>query len=633
MTVERKSPSSRSTLVYISFRLLCVSIPLFSLHRIGIDRVAIKQAGSTEPAMLVVGDLEDIFLPKPTDILVNLVEAKVAIESLLTRLSDMFKDTHNVGSALGAALQAAFKLVVSFNFPSSSCPSRGFNWPLVIVQSHVGGKIIVLSATLPNIGPGMLKNREDSKLLGTPKESTLLQAATSFYKNFAIECSRSQVSVDMWLFSSAYTDVATLSQFAPSFPFPFVKLMEVFSGGLPRYTGGQTYFYPAFNASRSEDALKFAHEFGTVVADPIALEAVMRVRASKGMLFPASPVLPDRLPLPLPSGIRMSAFHGNFFVRSTDLLSLAAVPMDQSYAIEIQIEDPIGMPFVVFQTAVLHTTCFGERRIRVLTLALPTTSSLSELYASVDTVAMATLLADKAVERSMQSKLEDARDAVTNKLVDVLHTYKTTMTSSGSGASPQLVVSDNMKFLPLLMLGLLKHVSRLRRGGFSFLLGRNFETDLAGGSFFDRLVFDKARKSLRILGLTLKLFLPLFHPNFFYLIFTPFSTLSTTCPKRYGFSRFSFVNPSSPCLSTISFLKQCGTIGDAGVILPSPLPLSSERLERHGLFLIEDGQNIFLWIGRDAVPQLVMDVFEIPSYADLRGGKVRFSRSRSTLMQ
>ena len=31
-----------------------------------------------------------------------------------------------------------------------------------------------------------------------------------------------------------------------------------------------------------------------------------------------------------------------------------------SYAIEVQIEDTITAPFVVFQTAVLHTTCYGE---------------------------------------------------------------------------------------------------------------------------------------------------------------------------------------------------------------------------------------------------------------------------------
>ena len=57
--------------------------------------------------------------------------------------------------------------------------------------------------------------------------------------------------------------------------------------------------------------------------------------------------------------------------------------------------------------------------------------------------------------------------------------------------------------------------------------------------------------------------------------------------------------------------------------MPPLLPLSSERLVRHGLFLIEDGQTMFLWIGRDAVPQLVMDVFDIPSYDQLPSGKVR----------
>jgi hypothetical protein len=58
--------------------------------------------------------------------------------------------------------------------------------------------------------------------------------------------------------------------------------------------------------------------------------------------------------------------------------------------------------------------------------------------------------------------------------------------------------------------------------------------------------------------------------------------------------------------------------------MPPPLPLTFERLERFGLFLIEDGQTIFLWVGCDAVPQLVLDVFNLPSYDILRGGKVHF---------
>ena len=61
---------------------------------------------------------------------------------------------------------------------------------------------------------------------------------------------------------------------------------------LPHYTSGQTYYYPAFNAARSEDALKFAHEFGKVLAMPIMLEAVMRVRASRGSNGVASMIMP-----------------------------------------------------------------------------------------------------------------------------------------------------------------------------------------------------------------------------------------------------------------------------------------------------------------------------------------------------
>jgi hypothetical protein len=79
------------------------------------------------------------------------------------------------------------------------------------------------------------------------------------------------------------------------------------------------------------------------------------------------------------------------------------------------------------------------------------------MYSSVDQVAVATYLANKSVERALSSKLEDARDAVTNKVVDILTAYKNSMTGGGGGG--QLAIADNMKMLPVLSLGLLKHVS------------------------------------------------------------------------------------------------------------------------------------------------------------------------------
>ena len=67
----------------------------------------------TEPQMLLVSEVDDVFLPAPTDLLVNLTESRGVIEAFLEKLPDMFKETTNIKNALGSALQAAFNLVVS----------------------------------------------------------------------------------------------------------------------------------------------------------------------------------------------------------------------------------------------------------------------------------------------------------------------------------------------------------------------------------------------------------------------------------------------------------------------------------------------------------------------------------------
>ena len=57
------------------------------------------------------------------------------------------------------------------------------------------------------------------------------------------------------------------------------------------------------------------------------------------------------------------------------------------------------------------------------------------------------------------------------------------------------------------------------------------------------------------------------------------------------------------------------------IVLPPPVNLSSERVVPYGLYLIDDGQTQFLWVGRDAVPQLIVDVFGLPDKSQLRVGK------------
>lgn len=364
-----------------------------SLHYFSIPR---DNSESSEARMLVVSDLDEPFLPIPTDLLVTLSECRENIETFLDKLQEMFSNTQINSCAMGSALRAGYKLV-----------------------SPVGGKMTVLSASLPNVGHGALTMREDKKALGTTKESALLQTANAFYKSFAVECSKAQVSVDMFLFSSQYQDVASLSN-------------------LPRYTGGQTYFYPGWNAARPEDAIKFAREFSEYLSSEIGLEAVLRVRAT--------------------TGLRMSTFYGNFFNRSSDLCAFPAFPRDQAYVVEVAIDETVAKPVVCMQAAVLHTTCNGERRIRVLTLALPTTTNLADIYASADQQAVATFFSHRAVERVLSSGLEAGREALQGKLIELLQVYRKEL-AGGSVSGGGLQFPSNLRGMPVLFLAMIKNVS------------------------------------------------------------------------------------------------------------------------------------------------------------------------------
>ena len=484
-----------------------------SLHYFAIppdgERSENGEAEVRDANMLVVSDLDEPFLPTPGDLLVTLTECRRNIEHFLNKLQGMFQNSQNAGSAMGPALRAGHKLI-----------------------SNIGGKITVLSSSLPNLGTGKLELRENKASLGTSKEAALLQTGNSFYKSFAVECSKNQVSIDMFLFSSGYQDVASLSN-------------------LPRYTGGQTYFYPAWNAARSEDAIKFAREFSDYLSTEIGLEAVLRVRAT--------------------TGLRMNTFYGNFFNRSSDLCAFPAFPRDQAYVVEVAIDESLSKQFICLQSAVLHTTCNGERRIRVATLALPTTQNLADIYASADPQAVTAYYSHKAVERALGSGLDAAREAIQSKFIELLQIYRKELAGGNVGGGG-LQFPANLRPLPLLFLGLMKNIG-LRPG-------TQIPTDLRSAS----------------LCLLSTLPLPLLMQYIY--------------PHMYSLHDM----PDSAGLPD----QETGEI-----VMPPVQNLSSERLIPYGLHLIDDGQNQFLWIGRDAVPALVQDVFGIADKGQLRAGKTQ----------
>jgi protein transport protein SEC24 len=103
--------------------------------------------------MLVVSDVSDVILPLPEDLLVNLQESRQVVESLLDSLPALFAHSTTTNTATGPALLAAKRVI-----------------------QHVGGKLMLFQSSLPSIGEGTLKPRDNPRLLGSDKEHTMLNA-------------------------------------------------------------------------------------------------------------------------------------------------------------------------------------------------------------------------------------------------------------------------------------------------------------------------------------------------------------------------------------------------------------------------------------------------------------------------
>lgn len=129
------------------------------------------------------------------------------------------------------------------------------------------------------------------------------------------------------------------------------------------------------------------------------------------------------------------------------------------YCYQISYEENLSdVRSVCFQAALLYTNSEGERRIRVHTLCLPVTSSLPEVMHSADMEAIVSLLSKMAVDRSLNSSINDAREAFINVTVDVFNAFKIAQ-NMPTGQSGQLIAPRSLALLPLYILALLKNVT------------------------------------------------------------------------------------------------------------------------------------------------------------------------------
>ncbi|KAJ1853413.1 COPII coat Sec23p-Sfb3p heterodimer component [Coemansia sp. RSA 1822] len=319
--------------------------------------------------MMVVPDINDMFVPINEGFAVDPLESRHVIEGLLDSLPSMFAQNRTAEPVFGAVVQAVHEAL------------RGR-----------GGKLFAFQTALPTFGPGSLKQRDDPKLHNTDKERTLYEPQDSFYRDWAIKLVEEGICCSLYTFPSAFMDLATLSQ-------------------LSTLTGGELYSYPGFDGAR--DGKRFGADLRADVERTFGANAVLRIRTS--------------------DGLRVDEHFGNLYMRNHVDVELAGVTSDTAIGALLQYDGRLDeKQDVYFQIALLYTTSDGQRRIRVHNLAVPCTTLVGGMFRNAEMNTSMNLIAKVAASEALTTPLKSIRDKLSDRCVQILTSYRRNCASGSS---------------------------------------------------------------------------------------------------------------------------------------------------------------------------------------------------------
>lgn len=201
---------------------------------------------------------------------------------------------------------------------------------------------------------------------------------------------------------------------------------------------------------------------------------------------------------------------------------------------------------------------------------------------SLDVDCAMNLLAKQSVEISQKSGMENARQRIHQSIVDVMRVAKTASAPMsghmppGSHYGQQNVGASNplpnsLLLLPLYAMSLQK--SLVLRGGIDVRIDER--------AFFQQLI----------------------------------SNMDVEESKVFIYPRMFSVHDMENDIGLPSDNPDddCPTAGPYSVRLPAILNLSYERLNSNGIFLLENGYEMFMWIGRSVNPAILNTLFNLSS--------------------
>ncbi|XP_015252733.1 PREDICTED: protein transport protein Sec24D isoform X1 [Cyprinodon variegatus] len=259
------------------------------------------------------------------------------------------------------------------------------------------------------------------------------------------------------------------------------------------------------------------------------------------------------------TGFRATDFFGGVYMNNTTDVEMAAVDCDKAVTVEFKHDDTLSEETgALIQCALLYTTISGQRRLRIHNLSLNCTSQLSELYKSCETDSLINFFAKSAYRAILNQPVKNVRDILVNQTAHMLACYRKNCASPS--AASQLILPDSMKVFPVYMNSLMKTAP---------LVG---STELSTD--------DRAHQRLSVMAMGVE------------------DTQLQLYPR----------------------LIPLHNIDVSSEAVPAPVRCSAERLTDAGMFLLENGHSIFLWLGQACPPDVIQNLFNAPSLAHLQQG-------------
>ncbi|NXP50499.1 SC24C protein, partial [Heliornis fulica] len=256
------------------------------------------------------------------------------------------------------------------------------------------------------------------------------------------------------------------------------------------------------------------------------------------------------------TGIRATDFFGAFYMSNTTDVEMAGLDCDKTITVEFKHDDKLSEDSgALLQCALLYTSCAGQRRLRIHNLSLNCCTQLADLYRNCETDTLINYLAKYAYRGVLGSPVKTVRDALISQCAQILACYRKNCASPSSAG--QLILPECMKLLPVYLNCVLK----------SDVLQPGPEVTTDDRAYIRQLVtsMDVAETNV-----------------FFY-------------PRLLPLTKADVDSDS----------------------LPAAIRNSEERLSKGDIYLLENGLNIFVWVGVNVQQGLIQNLFGVSSFSQI----------------